>query len=99
MTLSLSVADSFIQWRFWDWASVCQQVDFLPLQKGPNMFMPVGGTRNNDSMHKKLPVLLARGLDLELGRQQSVFGTWTLAAKVQVAAYLVRTSCMGCSKK
>lgn len=65
------------------------------------MFMPVGGTCNiskNDSMHKKLPALLARGLDLELGRQQSIFDTWTLAVKVQVAACLARRSCMGCSR-
>ena len=43
-------------------------------------------------MQKELPVLLAKGLDLEPRRQQTAFGTWTLAVKDQVAASLARTS-------
>ncbi len=73
---------------------------FFPLQKNSNVSLCVGGTcnmSNNDSMHKKLPVLLATVLDLELGRQQNAFGIWTLAVKVQVAASLARTSRWWCS--
>ena len=73
---------------------------FFPLQKNSNVSLCVGGTcnmSNNDSMHKKLPVLLATVLDLEPGRQQDAFGIWTLAVKVQVAASLARTSRWWCS--
>ncbi len=41
--------------------------DFVSLHKDPNMFLLVGGTCNisyNDSTHKELPVLLAKGLIL-----------------------------------
>lgn len=75
-------------------------IRFFPLHKNSNVSLCVSGTcniSNNDSMHKELPVLLAKGLDLELGRQQTAFGTWTLAAKNQVAASLARTSRQWCS--
>ncbi len=69
-------------------------------KQNSNVALCVGGTCNissNDSMHKKLPVLLAKGLDLEQGRQQNAFGTRTWTVKVQVAASLARTSRRWCS--
>ena len=59
----------------------------------------ISNVANNDSMHKEVLGLLAKGLDLEVERQESSYGTWTLAVKIQVAACLARTLSLWCSRR